>query len=504
MKHGRVLRDAAAYTLAGYLIQPLSIASSLIVRGEIGPYGTGVLSSLNLILFYVSFSHMGVLNAAERDLPYSLGNSDPARFKRISETTFSITMAAGLICALVVGVVGVVWRGRISRELSIGMELYAPYLVLWFWSAFYLTLLRTNQDFVFLSKVQLIVGVVSAVGAVVGVFTFGFRGVLASLLVGTLLQAILVTKRIGYVPAIRIDRRELKKLMLVGVPLLLLGLTMTGIRTLDNVLVLKFLGTEALGFYSIALLANTAVFQVTNSLSGVLYPGMQRAFGESQSFASIRRYVVRPSLVTAVIVPFLVAALVFAVPPAVGWLLPKFIPGLPAFRIIAVGTYWFAMFPMAANFMITLNKQLRLVMVLLLAMAIWTLFALLFHHLGWGLVGVALATCAGYAAAFAGTNALALRHWASWRETGRFLWDMSVPGLYAALLVAAIELLSPVPAGLVMQFVAAAVKFVIFCAAFVPLVYWMESRTLLYGEFLKPLMERVSTFRARHRSLAPE
>jgi hypothetical protein len=92
---------------------------------------------------------------------------------------------------------------------------------------------------------------------------------------------------------------------------------------------------------------------------------------------------------------------------------------------------------------------------------------------------------------FVGVNALALRHWANWRETGQFLWDMALPGCYAALLISVIEYVSPAPGGIVMQLGAAMVKFIVFSATFAPLVYRMEHQTLLYAEFVRPVIERL-------------
>src|SRR4051794_15775940 len=100
MRYKRILVDATVYSFAGYLIQPVAIVSSLLVRGTIGPYLAGVMATLNLILFYASFSHLGVLNAAERDMPVSLGSADTARFHRIRNTAFTESMFMALVFAI--------------------------------------------------------------------------------------------------------------------------------------------------------------------------------------------------------------------------------------------------------------------------------------------------------------------------------------------------------------------------------------------------------------------
>ncbi len=495
MKHERLVLDAASYTLAGYLVQPLSLVSALFIRGHIGPYATGVIATLNLILFYLSFAHLGVLNAAERDLPYSIGSANRDKFEHIRDTTFSVTMGAGLMCAIGLAATAVLIRRGIEHDLFVGMMIYAPYVVLWYWCAYHITLLRTNQEFVFLSKVQVAVNTLSSLGGMVGAVLFGFTGVVTSLLVVTSVQAILVTRQVGHGPRLRIDNTELRRLLLVGVPLLLFGLAMTVIKTLDNVLVLRFMGTEALGIYSVALLANSAIFQATSSLSGVLYPRMQKAFGETQSISGIVKYVVRPSLITALVIPLLIACLEFVVPPVVTWLLPDFAPGLMAFRIVAVGSYWLAMTPMAANFLITVNKQLTLTWLLVLSIAVWVPLTVLFLAFGWGLAGIALATCGGYAVCFVGINTAALRHWASWAETARFLWNMTLPGCYGATLIVLISSAWSLSGyHVATQLAISVVQCVMFVAAYLPLVYWMEPHTHLWAEILRPGTRRLAPY----------
>lgn len=99
MKHKRIFIDATAYTFSGYIVLPLSLISSLFVKKTIGPYLVGVMGTLNLLLFYASFCHLGVLNTAERDLLYCLGRGDTRRFDSISRTTFSLNITSGFLFA---------------------------------------------------------------------------------------------------------------------------------------------------------------------------------------------------------------------------------------------------------------------------------------------------------------------------------------------------------------------------------------------------------------------
>jgi PST family polysaccharide transporter len=376
--------------------------------------------------------------------------------------------------------------------MFIGTLVYALYVFVWMWSGYYLTLLRTSQEFVLLGKIQVLVGAVGSIGNVAAVLLFGFTGLLVVTVALIIAQTVLFSRYVTYISSPRIDWRELKRLLSVGVPLLVFGLAVTGIRTVDNILVLRLLGTEALGFYSIALMANTAIFSISNSLSGVLYPRMLKAYGGDPSIQTLSLYVIRPSILMAVVLPFLVGGLVFLIPPTVLWLLPRFLPGIPSLRVVSVSTYFLALFLMSVNFLVALNKQLRTAAFLIVAIAMTTFFGIIFTRLGWGLSGIALATGIGYLFCFIGIDVYVLRYWVGWKEVTIFLGDLCAPIVYATgLLVVTDQLPMRLAGGVISGFLIGLVKFSLFGLAYLPMVFWMERKSGLISDFVKPLIRRL-------------
>jgi O-antigen/teichoic acid export membrane protein len=489
MRYKSLVRDAFAYTFAGYLIQPLTLISSLWIKGIIGPYLVGVLATLTLVMSYSGFSNLGTLSAAERDLPVLIGANKPERFNRMRTTVFTLTMVSGVVFAMLMLASAFIYRRTLDPALFEGLIIYAVVVILQQWSFYYITLLRTHQEFVFLSKIQVLAGVLSSFGNVLAALFFGFRGLLVSTMLVSMLQVAIFSQHKRQPVALGLDRQEMKHLLSVGVPLLAFGLVMTGMKTIDNIMVLRLLGTEALGLYSIALMANVVLFSLTNSLSGVLYPRMQAAYGRSRTLESLSAYVIRPTLIMGVCLPILVALIFFSVPFIVQAFLPRFIPGLPAFRVIVSVTYFFAMFQMSSAFLIALNKQIKVMLLLGAALVVTVLLSLVFTDWNWGLVGIASAVGVGYGLCFTIVNSYAVRHWAGWRQVARFLWDAALPFLYSAILLVLLEVVLPIdPSNLVLAAGLTALKFVLFCIGYIPLVVIMERRTGLWTDFGSPLL----------------
>lgn len=489
MKHKGLVIDAFAYTFAGYLVQPLAIISSLWTKGLIGPYLVGVLATLTLVTSYSGFSNLGMLSAAERDLPVLKGAGNGEGFNRMRDTIFTLTVISGVVFAVLMLAGTLIYRSAIDPALFEGLVVYALLVVLQQWGFYYITLLRTHQEFIFLSKVQVLLAALLSFGNVLAALLFGFRGLLILTVLVAVVQIALLSRHQNQLPALGLEWREVKHLFSVGVPLLAFGLVMTGMRTIDNVMVLRLLGTEALGLYSIALMANGILFALTNSLSGVLYPRMQAAYGRSKTLESLSEYVIRPTLIMGVILPVLMALIFFGVPSAVQAFLPRFIPGLPAFRVIVAVTYFFAMFQMSSAFLIALNKQFRVMLLLGVALVVTTLLSVVFTQLSWGLVGIASAVGVGYILCFVSVNTYAVRHWAGWRQVARFLWDAALPFLYSAVLLIMLEVLLPSErSNLVLAAGLTALKFVLFCLGYIPLLLILERRTGLLADFGYPLL----------------
>lgn len=489
MKHKSILVDAAFYTFAGYLVQPVTIVASIWTKAIIGPYLVGVFATLALVPAYSGFVNLGTLGAAERDLPFFKGANELDRFRRMRDTAFSLAIVAAAVCGIIILCGAFFLRPTVDGPMFMGLLVYGAMAAVQQLAFYHITMLRTRQEFVFLSKMQVLNVVITSWGGVLGAAVFGFPGLLAAGILAAVIQLTLFVRHDAEPATLRVDWVEVRHMVGVGVPLLIFGLVMTAMRTVDNILVLRLLGTEPLGMYSIALMANVALFGLTNSLSTVLYPRMQTAYGQNQTLDTLSRFVVRPTLVMGALLPLLTAVIFFGVPFAVDVFLPKFRPGLPAFRIVTVATYFFAMFQMASGSLLALNKQLRLTVLLAGGLAIAGGFSWWLSGRGWGIEGIAAATGLGYVWCFVAVNAYALRQWTNWWKVASFLWTATQPFLFGLLLLVLIEQGLHVPTATPMSAALLAVaKCVAFGVGYVPFLMFSESRTGVWRDIGAPFV----------------
>jgi O-antigen/teichoic acid export membrane protein len=199
------------------------------------------------------------------------------------------------------------------------------------------------------------------------------------------------------VPLAMTPSTDSKLLIAVGLPMFLYGLAGFLMRSLDRVIILRFLGTEPLGLYALAVTAVTFLLTLPDAVGYVLYPQLVLRYREAGDRPeAIRDLVERAVRVIAVGTPALCAIAYLAADDVVVGLLPRFREGVPALRILCFSAAGFALANLASIVLMTLGRQLVLVPVALGMAAVGVVLDLAAIRLGQGIRGVAWATFATF------------------------------------------------------------------------------------------------------------
>jgi O-antigen/teichoic acid export membrane protein len=492
----RVALDVARIAIAGHLVQPMMFVSTLLVRRQIGPYLAGTLATLTLIQQYTQMSHLGVLQVAERDLPFLRGANALDRWARLRTLSLTLAMTAGVLTGLGMLLYAVVGRGHLGEPLFVGMLAYSLNSVLNQWSQSHLTFLRADHRFAFLSRNQVLFGFLVAVGNVAGAYVIGYPGVLLTTVVVSLLGCAAYTREVGFVaPQWTGIAADVRALLRTSLPLFALSLMAIGLHTIDSLVTLKVLGTEALGMYTLAVSGGNVVYGVANSAGVVVYPRMQESYGKEQRFSALARYVVGPTRLLAVGLPLVSAPLFFGIPAIITSFVPKFVPGILPFQILVVGVSFYALEGIPKLCFLSLGKIHLLMLWAGLTTAGCVGAMMLMPR---GLMGVALGGTIGHLLAFLGVSTHVLRRTQPARATLVFLASAVLPIGYGAAVLAIVETCWPVARQhtFLGGALAAAIKLGVFLIAYAPLLWATESHTHLFRDYGLPIARRL---RARFR-----
>jgi O-antigen/teichoic acid export membrane protein len=428
-EHVSVARDFSIYSAVNIVSLVLLLSTGLVLRRYLGLTLAGIWTGLEVLPAYAAYVHFGILNAAERELPFLLGARRADDFDRLKHTLLWLSHGLGALLAIGLTVAALALRSRVERPFFVGLLVYAPLLWTQILATYYLLLFRARQRFVELSGRQALANLLKAMLTVAGGFAFGLYGVFVALLAASTIQLVLFHHALGEKFERHFDGSLLGPLLVDGMPMLAGAVAFETIRNTDRIVIGSVLGFKALGVYSVTQIVCQGLYYLPNALSTVMYPRFQARYGETGSAMSLRKFVEVPLHVLADALLAATTVLLVALPPAIRTWLPAFVDTIPPLRVMLVGTYFLCLTPPAGQFLLTVRKQTPALFVALPA----TVLTLAAGYVGvaYGLVGVAVGVAGGCFIEFVGINAYAFTHFSGARTIiGQLLGIVATAALW--------------------------------------------------------------------------
>jgi O-antigen/teichoic acid export membrane protein len=212
------------------------------------------------------------------------------------------------------------------------------------------------------------------------------------------------------------NSEKLWKELRLGVPLLAIAFLAQFLKSLDKLMIAKYLGFYEVGLYSLVMMAHTYVQSLHMMFAHVLFPNIQEEYGRHGSVHSIKQYLLKPVYAFSVLIPFLCGLCIFLVPLVTELFIPTFAAGIPAMKVYLIGAYFLMLVTFSSNFLLTLDQHLANIPILILSIGLNFGLNFFFIKAGWGFFGVAIGTVLSFLFYGLATFIVALRNCADFRE----------------------------------------------------------------------------------------
>jgi len=395
----KFIRDSLGFAISQYLVRFLTTLRGLIAARMLGPGGYGAWSAIMLIMDYGAYAPAGTFSGLDQAVPARIVDGDAARLERLKR--------AGLLNVLVTTgafiVAGLVYfarsTGQISNAWGFGGVIVALACVaLHALSYYHLTLLRSHGNIGAVSMWFVLQGTIGVGLGLALIPTLGAWGLLWGWFAGTGVATLsVIWQGRAVAPLVPTVARDSITLLSIGLPMFVYTLSNFFMRSLDRVIIFRFLGTHALGLYGLAVMAVGFLLTLPDAVAYVLYPQLVRRYREGgDAPAAIRDQVQRAIRALSVLMPPLCALAYLAADDVVRWLLPSFIDGVPALRILCFSAAGLSLANLGSIVLMTLGRQRLLVPVALGMTTFGVILDLVAIRLGFGIRGVAWATFVTY------------------------------------------------------------------------------------------------------------
>jgi O-antigen/teichoic acid export membrane protein len=433
----RFVRDTAGFAISQYLSRFLQLFRGVIAARLLGPATYGSWNALMLVLDYGTMSQLGLQQGLDQEIPRSIAHGKKDETDRLKKGGIAGMIALWIAFAAIVLVYLFSKRRRLAEGWGeAGVLLMLVAVLLQELIFYHGTLLRSHGRIGVVSKalsLQAIAGGLAGIGLI---FPYGAWGLLAGWLIGQAAALVYLRREGAAVAPLALAPNEgTRRLLARGFPIFLFMASSLVLKSIDRLVILKFLGTEALGYYSIGLMGVSMLLYLPDSLSYVLYPRMLSKFAATGDASATAREMMRPLATVAWLMPLIVGVSVFFVREIVLLVLPKYLPGVPALSILLFGTLGLALASMPSFYIMAIQKQVRLLPLALGAIVLDLALIGLFLRLGWNLEGVAAGVSIGYAVYGVGLLAYAASHLGGTRRE-QIAWVLPsvLPTLWAATL----------------------------------------------------------------------
>ncbi len=427
-----LLKQISLYAAASYVTQFLAVLAGVVTRNFLGPYLMGIWATIQLVINYCEYSGLGVDAALSREFPYCIGKGDKKGADRIRDLVASFGLVTAAITS--VGVFGYVllfgrgwptylWWGFFAAPALLITQRFSNAMISW---------LRASKQFGLASAQIVLSGFVNLALIILLVSRFHFSGFLAAMILSSFFNIIFLLKKSAFRFIFHIDRGILR-LITFGLPLLILSVLFDLLRSVDKILVIRYLGFEQMGIYGVATMAAMLVAKIPDSIVIVLIPHFHEKFGEREQAQDLRKLVDQSALAYSLIMPLVIGVAWILSIPFVTFFLPKFSAAVPSMKLLLLSTYFFALFYPYSNFLIAVKRHLILVPIIVSTLSIQVCFTFFMIKSGFGLNGVAVVAIFCYFLNFVGLFAVAARSLYGMKEALMKLFFAT--GIFSGLVV---------------------------------------------------------------------
>jgi O-antigen/teichoic acid export membrane protein len=406
-----VVRESALLVGANIIQRAFGVLRGIIVARLLAPGDYGVLASILVASFYLQTLELGVGWGTSREIPLLRGRQKFAEVDRLEREVFWWELLIGVVVG--VGLLAcMLWARPGPASLGRAWLALPFYVVAELLRNMLQCFLQAREEFARLRRSMVWQAALDLTLAVVLTWLWGLPGAVAGLVLSSASLVVYLmwdTRHTQlWVPA-RMEWPLFRVLVAAGLPLMLQNMLWINMTNVDKLVILSRLSTDSLAFYSMAQTIAASVFLVAAGVSRVNGPMMVRRFGETADPATLYGMSYRTVIILAYGLPVLVATMWLLGPTFFSIVLPKYKASVPLLDLTGLTFYGMAITLGVSSLYVALGRQALNGFLLIIGMVLTAGLGLFFIGIGWGVLGVAVASAISACAYVTAFLAIGLR-----------------------------------------------------------------------------------------------
>lgn len=402
------LRESALFGGSTILEQGSRLLTGLVAAATLGPVVWGTWYLLNLVLRYGALFHLGAINGMNREVPAARGRGDEEAADQLRKSAMGFTLLSYALVALLLTLAYGFLEGVVPvRELALTLALLGVQQMYGFAGMSF----KATARFGLVSRLQVASAIVYPVLVIPGAWLGGLPGFILGQVAAYAVLVLVARKLDNATFATGLHWRTIRGLIRVGFPIMMVGVVHALLTTVDRWIIAARIGSEALGHYSLAIMAVGAVQLIPQVFAQQVYPRMAFGWSARSDPAELGRLARQQAGLALVAVAGIVAVIAALAPMAIRAMLPAYEPGIGALLVSLTAPLVSVVGQGYGNVLNVIDRQGVYLGLIIGAIAVNALVGLV--AVGpLGIVGVAIGTVSGMAFLSVGlfaTGSLALK-----------------------------------------------------------------------------------------------
>ena len=345
------VKDSLLFSLGNYVFQFSSVITNVFINNLLGVNAAGAISYLNAIDRNVDLLYSPIRSALERELP-RLRSKNTLEAKIFAESSFLFSYILILFGSII----------YLSIYLASHNE-YIKYAALFFiflnivkaLAALIRVYHKSLFNFKYISITLLVVAVLQPIVIIPLVDIYNFNGFFIGRIIIFTVTFLILIQLLVYVPKFnfKIEFNILKQIYIIGLPLVLYSIISVLIVTIDKFFIEKYLSLEELGFYSVGTMIFNILLLLPTSIYGTYYPKFMTQEGDQ-----IKNILIITKIVKTIMVAFIAVSCIL-IHPMLNLVLPDFIQGTKAAKILFIAFYFSGTYQMYYMDLIRRRKLMK-------------------------------------------------------------------------------------------------------------------------------------------------
>lgn len=321
------------YTLSNYTTPIITMVTNIVTAAFLTPNELGTIQSVLIILPYIAFLHLGVFNGLNRNIAFYKAQNNESKVQAMVNASYTMAIYNVIIGGLI-GIAYLIYYSFYNPSKIYFLSSILLFLNLVFnpLIVHYETTYRSGQNFKTLGKITIIENIIYGITNLLPIW-IGYLGKIIANGLRIITRYFLRFATQPFKAKEKGKFQDIYELIKTGFPLLIGGYLWGIIIVSDQTLIVKYLGTESLGLYSLSIFMMTAMLIIPVSLGTLLYPKASAQYGKTLNSKGLRSFYWKALFINIIVIFPLCAILYFTIEPLTHFFLPKYLMGVPAAKI---------------------------------------------------------------------------------------------------------------------------------------------------------------------------